>query len=268
MTRLLESGGLRGTEGTTFRALEDYVSAAALTLVQGAYGGGVFKQGGIPPEQESMDLPDWAVTAGELLIVGLGTCKGDTPPDIADPFWSLTGGGLTWTRQVKAHNSALFTAETAIFTAIATSTTTITDMVGVPNSNNLSVCYTYAKATGYNASSPIGATAGVADGSLDGQKDITLSGTPASTSYIYAVAFENADDNATSKGIDHGSSAGWTEAFDNGPAMTGGQIYGVWEGQYKTGHTSTTVRWDDIKPAAQSGTTFSFAGCAIEIRAA
>ena len=219
-----------------------------------------------------MDLPDWAVTTGELLIVGLGCCAGEEAFP-ANPFWSLTGGGLTWTRVEARNDTTFYCSQTALFTAIATTTTTITNMTAVPNSANLQVMYTYAKATGHNATTPIGATAAAVAGALTaneitGSQDITLSATPAASSVIYAITFINADENNATKIIDHGASAGWSEAFDYSPSMSGTHMWGCWEGQYKTGHTSTTVHWDDLKPSTMTASNYSFSGVAIEIKVA
>jgi hypothetical protein len=102
----------------------------------------------------------------------------------------------------------------------------------------------------------------------DGQQDITLSATPASTSVLLAVCYMNADDNNATKKIDHGAGDGWTEDFDFSPSMSSTNQWGQWEGQRKTSPTLTRVRWDDIKPATVTATTYSFSACAVEVKAA
>ena len=247
----------------------DTVVPSGLVLTMGAFGFGNSVSGDQPPR--SLTLPNWPVTAGELLLVGLGGCCSNEIQ--GDPYWLLSGGGLTWTR-VEARRSTAYVSSSAIFWAVATTTTTITNLLAQTSTKGLQVDYALAKVTGFNASTPIGATAGVADDSADGPKDITLSATPAASSRIFAVAFVNSEHEATGKGIDHGASAGWSEAFQFGPAGTGGDPnggdwpWGTFEGQTKTGHTSTTVHWDDLKTAGQSHGTYNFAGCAIEIKAA
>ena len=137
-------------------------------------------------------------------------------------------------------------------------------MVGSTTTNADNIVYAYAKATGHDTTTPTGVTAALADDSTDGQKDITLSGTPTSTSIVWAVCFMVSDSTGTGKGIDHGSSLSWTEDFDYG--LTGANSYGTWEGQRKTSPSSTTVRWDDLRSSTYTGgSTYSFAGAAVEI---
>lgn len=238
-------------------------SAVALALTMGAFGAGNYVGGAQPPG--SLDLPDWAVTAGELLVVGVGGCSSNAIH--GNPYWLLSGGGLTWTRWTEARRSSgEYLSTAAIFYAIASSTTTITDMTVTTSTNALDICYALAKAVGYNATTPMGAKIAVADDSNDGAKNATLDATPASTSILWGVIFVNANDNVSGKAITHGSSEGWTEDFDYSGSMNVSNAYGSWEGQRKVSTTSTSVRWDDLSSGVT--TAYTCALCAVEIKAA
>ena len=230
------------------------------TITYSDSGGGNYLASG---NATALTLPSWSVTAGELLVVALGACGSGSAGLTSQ--WTLSGGSVTWTEHVDVCQTATFAATVAMYSGIAPSTTSITSIIAL-GSSVLQVMYARWRVTGMNATTPIGATAALADNTLDGQKDITLSATPASTSAILAVAFENADDNNATKSINHGSSDGWTEDFDFGPSMSGTNMWGSWEGQRKTNPTLTRVRWDDIKPASQTAVTYTFAGAAIEIK--
>ena len=74
----------------------------ALVLTQGAFAGAEpYLDGNQPAITRS--LPNWAVTSGELLVVGLGSCSANAAQ--GDPYFDLTGGGLTWTRRAEARRT-------------------------------------------------------------------------------------------------------------------------------------------------------------------
>jgi hypothetical protein len=234
---------------------------SALTVTYSDSGGGNYISSG---NATALTMPSWSVTAGELLVVAVGGCGSGSTGLTSQ--WTLSGGGLAWTEHVDVCQTSSFCATVAFYSAIATTTTSITNLAAL-GSSVLQVMYARWRVTGMHAT-PIGATAALADFSTDGQKDITLSATPASSSVVLAVAFENMDDNNATKKIDHGTSDGWTEDFDFGPSMTGANMWGAWQAQRKTSPSLTRVRWDDIKPATTTATTYTFAGAAIEIKSA
>ena len=232
---------------------------AALALAQGVFGSGNYVGGDQPPA--NLALPNWAVTQSELLVVGVGGVGSNEVH--GNPYFLLTGGGLTWTRQVEARRpSGVYLSASAIFTAVATSTTTINDMRLQTSTKSLNVCWSYAKATGFSA---VGAKAAVADDSTDGVKNITFDVAPAASSIEFAVAFVNANDNVSGKNITPGTTDGWSEDFDYSGSMNVSNAWGSWQGQRKTGTTSQNVRWDDLSSGVT--TTYHFAGCAIEVKA-
>lgn len=99
--------------------------------------------------------------------------------------------------------------------------------------------------TGYDTSTPIGATAtGGSSGStglgIDGAVSITLSGAPASDSYVIGLLWQ---DYGTAGTNNVAPGSGWTELYD----FRGSDNYEGVQLQERTGSTSTTVGWDDIK---------------------
>ena len=95
--------------------------------------------------------------------------------------------------------------------------------------------------TGEHAS-PVGVTAVGSDADGDGAGSITLSGTPASTSIIFAMA--NASRNPGAGGtIDVGT--GWTEESD-----ASRNDWWCIQTQYRTGYTGTSVDWADLAVGA------------------
>ena len=105
--------------------------------------------------------------------------------------------------------------------------------------------YAYAvivDALGGEDASPLGATATGSDADADGSLSITLNGTPASTSQLFAalIRAESSDGGVVTPGT------GWTEEAE---AREIGWF--AFQAQRRTGTTSTTVTWDDI--AANAG---------------
>lgn len=114
------------------------------------------------------------------------------------------------------------------------------------------VCY-----TGYDTVTPIGATAsGIAAGQ-DGLQSVTLSGTPATDSEVFAAINEVLNSGAMS--LTAGS--GWTELD-----QTFRTDYDCVQSQVRTGSASTTVAWADLDTGA--GSVFDAVLAAIEIKAA
>lgn len=170
---------------------------------------------------------------------------------------TLSGGGLTWTSRAVSTTSAGWQYGSRIFSAPVT---TGASMALTAGSGGLNVhryrvvCVEY---TGYDTSTPIGATAVGASATGDGAASITLSGAPASTSEVFAAAL-TAFNGASAFGIDPG--ADFTEQDDVGETS-----WAAFQTQYRTGSTSTTVAWADLS----SGSFGSEAGSvllAVEVK--
>lgn len=111
--------------------------------------------------------------------------------------------------------------------------------------------------TGYDSSSPIGATATGSDADGDGEATITLSSAPASTSEVVAVATIVMDtgDNTTTEGT------GWTEISDQ---YQGG--YHSTQVQVRGNSTSDSVTWADLSTDASGANPDLARMLALEIK--
>ena len=227
-------------------------------------GQGGFNSGNNAPAV-TLTIPDWSVTAGDLLVVYCGGELSDVAP-LANPVFTVSGGaGLTWTQQVQARNTNVFNAQAAIYTAVAPSTATISG-IQVSTPSALTISYGAQRIRGQHAS-PFGITGSAStNAGVSGTLDLTLPSTPALSSYMGACIYINTDDNSATKGIDHGASDGWTELMDNGAVMNGTGRWGLMEVQGKLGLTVNRSRWDNT--ALGGYTTYSYAACALEIKPA
>lgn len=201
--------------------------------------------------------------ANSYLRVGvMGTENSGSAPNPLDV--SVTSNtGLTFTKPVAAIAvGGSFATYVAIFDAPVTagvSTTLTVSFNGRPMSV---VGVSVAAWTGYDTSTPVGATAtGQQTGgfSTPNPANLTLTGTPAASSEIWG--FVGADKNTAD--ITPGTSVGYVETGDlfNPAAINGG-----FESQARpAGSTSTAVRWDDIRPGG--GALFNWGALATEVRA-
>jgi hypothetical protein len=126
---------------------------------------------------------------------------------------------------------------------------------GAFNIHDYYVCV--EKFTGHDATTLIGGKGKGTDADGDGAASVTLDATPSASSICYG--FANMGQDSTVGSIDHGT--GWTELYDAG---TNGWVN--FQAQYITGHTSTTVPWDDLS----NGSVTPLGGqmIAYEVRAA
>lgn len=182
----------------------------------------------------------------------------------SEPTLTLSGGGLTWTKQVvkTGHVASNYPVSVAMFTAPVTTGSSMTLMLTDFNigSFQYSISLRVNSVTGYNTSTPIGATANGATTGVTGASSITLSSTPAASSIIFAGTADT-DYNDGQTGITEG--IGWTvlNAYES---LDGWVLDAT---QYITGSTSTTVPWQAL--AVGTGMDIhNQAACAIEILAA
>lgn len=159
-----------------------------------------------------------------------------------DPSGDMTisGGGLTWVPIANIGNGSSWAVGLrAWYAAVGSSPSSMTVSVDC-GSRNIQFCvFTATDTTGYDTSDPIGATAiGGGSGSTglgnDGPISITLSAAPASDSVVLGFCGSTIDSYADST-IEPGT--GWTEVID----------FGTFHVQKRTGSTSTSVGWDDIR---------------------
>jgi len=171
---------------------------------------------------------------------------------------TIAGGGLTWTRQVASTtNVGGWTNGIAVWTAPVTTgaSMTVTADAGSANINRFSV--DVYQESGYDTSTPVGATANGTDADGQGSATITLSASPASDSEIFGFAEIALSGGASS--ATPGTS--WTELWDVSEAG--------WQTAHSeviTGVTSTSVSWNNLDVAGGSGVGALLV--ALEIKAA
>jgi hypothetical protein len=217
--------------------------------------GGNFGTGSYSPP--AITPPDSSLVVAAVALIENG---GGTNP-AADITISDTGGH-TWTSRFALNTSGGFATALALYTA-PVSTGSATTVTLTCNGRNIGIWASSIVAyTGYDTATPIGATVSLisngAGGGPPNPVSMTLSGAPATTSEVFAAV---AADRSTA-GVTPGST--WTEIDDvsNPTASTGGGL----ETEVRTGSTSTTVDWVDIRPGG--GALFNYLALAVEIRAA
>lgn len=194
--------------------------------------------------------------AGSLVVVVLGEVKSSaTATQLA-----CTEAGLTFTNRASASQLVANKADAAILTApdAAGGSRTITITSGTRTCFGL--FYAVYEITGQHAS-PIGGNATQADNLTDGAKTMTLSVAPATDSLVMAGVC--ADTSAGLNTVDPGAT--FTESVEVDSA--GATNFGVMEVETRTGSTSTTADWTDVRAGA-SVAVASTAGVALEIIAA
>ena len=182
---------------------------------------------------------------GKRLIVraGISTTL-DSAVAATDMTITDSMGPLTWTAIVGTATADSIGWGYATRAWISSATTTGASMTvsldcGTFGAENYRI--SVESLTGENAS-PVGATAVGNDPDGAGAATITLSGTPAATSIIFAMA-QAARDIGAGGSITQG--AGWTEESDVPRAD-----WWCFQTQYITGSTSTSVAWADLAAGA------------------
>ena len=221
----------------------------------------------------SATVPSFTPQANSIVVIAVHCLQfGDAVTDVIGHANSGLTGGLTWTKRIGVDSGPMgtnFSMCAEFWTAeVGGSPSAIapvwTNSVNSRSSNDAArVAFQVFSQTGYDTGSPIGATASDATLGTSGTGAMTLSGAPASSSYVYA-ARGIAQDGTTDITATPGS--GWTEVYDVA-TVTGSEGYSCLETQERTGSTSTSVVWTEINANAQA--VFGQAlGVAIEIKMA
>lgn len=217
-------------------------------LTAGNFGTGNYTSTSFTPASNSL-----------LVVGGCFVENNGTTTDSTSVFQISDSGSHTWTQQTT--DIANPTAFCSLFKIWTTPITTGSSMtVSLTTSGRTAglygvsvVCY-----TGYNTSTPVG---GVGHGiqtsgfTTPNPFSVTLGSAPASGDEVFGFVF--ADKSTTN--ITPGSA--FTELHD-----LFNSNWGSMESEIRTGSTSTTVDWVDLRPGG--GALFSVAGGAIVVRAA
>lgn len=198
--------------------------------------------------------------SSSLLVVAAVFVQNSGTTDPTSAFQISDSGGHTWTQAVTTVVSptSFPTCVKIWYTQITTgaSTTVTLTTAGRPS---ISYAVSVVAYTGYDTTTPVGATAtGTQNGGFTGPPDpvtITLSGAPASTSEVIAAVGMNKSAASATEG------SGWTELHD--VTNTAGCSL---ESEARTGSTSTSVQWADLRSGG--GALFNFAAVAAEIKEA
>lgn len=221
----------------------------AISGAAGSFGTGAYTTGSFTP-------PD-----GSMLVIGVEVIEnGGT----GDAFTDLTitdslGVPLTYTTVISQAADTTFVTSLRIYRAFVTTgvSMTLTFDTGARSIGVYAV--SVVAYTGHDAGSPIGATAQQSQvGGFAGPPTpatMNLSGAPAATSEVYAVM---AMDKAVA-GVTPGAT--YTEIHEVHNTDWGGI-----ESEVRTGSTSVTVDWVDLRTGG--GALFNYAAAAIEIKAA
>jgi hypothetical protein len=194
-----------------------------------------------------------------LLAVGVSLIENSG--STTDPLAALTisGGGLTYTPKVGITvNPTAFPTATQVYTAPVAAGASMTLTIGTGGRAIGEYCVTAAAYIGYDAGTPTGATAsGIQNGGFGGPPtpaSITLNAAPASTSVVFGVVGMD----KTTAGVTPGATFAEIDELLN-------TSWGGLESESRTGSTSTTVDWQDLRSGG--GPIFNYAAVAIEIRA-
>jgi hypothetical protein len=181
-----------------------------------------------------------------------------------DPRSAMTvsGGGWSYTTAIDEVTSpTAFPTATRMSVAVVGTGASMTLTVGASGRNITAYCVTVHAYTGYDTSTPTGATGHTQqNGGFTGPPDpvsLTLSGAPASTSEVIAALGTDKAVVGATEGV------GWTEVYDNMQNTSddvGMQV------QVRSGSTSTSVTWQDARSGG--GALFNLAAVALEIRMA
>jgi hypothetical protein len=186
---------------------------------------------------------------------------------------SPSGGGLTYTQRgpvLRPDNAGMAPAYyavqeiwTAPVGASPSSMTLTIAPLGAAGTFILADVHVAAY-TGYNTGSPVGATGSFTNPynstGINDPASLTLSASPASTSYVFASLAAGANNNPgpVTQGV------GWTEIN-----FVGNDLNGLgFQSQERTGSTSTTVSWADVDTNNNTNGLWGCSGIAIEITAA
>lgn len=215
-------------------------------ITAGNFGTGNFTSNSFTPADNSL-----------LVVGGAFVENNGTTTDPTSAF-TISGGSLTFTERATAVASpTAFNSLVKIWTAPVTTGAPMTLALSTSGRTAglygvSAVCY-----TGYNTGTPVGGTASGQQnggfGSAPNPVSLTLSGAPVSGDEVFGFVFAD----KTTANITPGSA--FTEIDD-----LNNSNWGSLESEIRTGSTSTTVDWVDLRPGG--GSLFNFAAAAIVIQ--
>jgi hypothetical protein len=220
-----------------------------------------------PTVNISVDFDAFTPSANSIVVVVMGCINDGGRVDTGG--LAVTGGGLTWTRQLQVGVEASGWSQTfEVWTApVGSSPPSVALNVAGAIASGSYAAHVHVNAfdfTGYDTSSPIGTKKIVSGAGTEyGAYSMTLDAAPASSSIVLAGRYcSTSGGNPTNATV----GSGWTELYDYGTDTSG---QGDLQTQERTGSTSTSVAWADTVETADAnypGLWIQFA--AIEIKEA
>jgi hypothetical protein len=231
-------------------ALSRTTLLGAISGASGSFGTGNYTPSAFTPPSSSLLV---------VAVVFIENASVTTDPRSA---MTISGGGWTYTGRIDAVASPTDTpTATKIWTAPVGTGASMSLTVGSGGRSAGLYAVSAVAYTGYDVATPVGATAsGSATSGFTSPPtaaSITLNGAPAAASETFAVV--GIDKSAA--GATPGTNGTWTELHDVTNTDWGGL-----ESEARTGSTSTTVDWADLRSGG--GALFNWAAAALEIRQA
>ena len=231
----------------------------ALTVADSS--GVTLKDSGVAnPGINSFSTASFTTANNSLLVVMLGVVD-DGAGDVSSTLTIADNLGthLTYTSAVADGNSGFWKAQSRVWVAPVVTGAALTLTFDCGSSALYSAGWFVFEVTGYDPASPVGGVVGSSNDTTDGAISVTLSAAPAAGDVTLAMVWLDGDFSGT---IAVTPGADFTEVGEIGSTTV--TAYG--QAQTRTGSTSTSVSWADIR--AGSMPTYSSSETGIVIKAA
>jgi hypothetical protein len=217
----------------------------------GNFGTGTFTSSSFTPPSSS------------LLVVGEAYTENASTTTDPSSALTLSGGAWSWSSPVViASAPTSFPTVAKIWIAQVSTGASMTLALGAGGRQAGMYAVSVVAYTGYDTGTPTGAVAsGQQNGGFSGPPtpaSITLNAAPSTSSECFAIA---AMDKSAAGATPGSSPTTWTEVHDS----MFNSDWGGLESEIRSGSTSTSVSWDDLRSGG--GALFNFAAAAIEVRA-
>lgn len=164
---------------------------------------------------------------------------------IASSFTVTDSASLTWTSRAIASNAGGYFHQGRVWTAqVGGSPSSMTVTFGCGSNSHSQRQWVVIEVTD---GSGVGAAAGAVTTTANGSYTLTLSGTPASSSVILACVGCDVSGTTAIPFQPVVPGTGWTEIWEAYDATTSPNRHSYGQAQRITGHTSTSVTWNDLR---------------------
>lgn len=192
-----------------------------------------------------------------LLLAMLTAVSGGGAGDISGDLTIADTETLSWTPRISNGRAVNYAAQSKTWTAPVTTGASMTITFDCGAKTVYSYQWFIIEITGYKADDPVGGISSSSSATNDGALSTTLSEAPTTSNYVFAMVGLDGSGSGTI-GVTQGS--GFTEVAEVGA----GAAESYAELQVRTGSTSTTVDWQDIRSGSM--VTYSHASQGIVIQ--